>query len=55
MNTSLLNAQAIGATTPLFTAIMAFIGLGQRETRRVYLALVPVVAGVIVATGGLPA
>jgi len=44
-------AQAIGATTPLFTAIMSFVALGQREGRRVYVALIPVVAGVIMATG----
>ena len=43
--------QAIGATTPLCTAILAFVMLGQTESRRVYLALIPVVAGVVLATG----
>ena len=43
--------QAIGATTPLCTAILAFVMLGQIEPRRVYLTLFPVVAGVMLATG----
>ena len=43
--------QAIGATTPLFTAALAFVMLGQTEPRRVYLTLIPVVAGVVLATG----
>ena len=38
-------SQAIGATTPLFTAGMALLLLKQYETRRVYLTLVPVVVG----------
>lgn len=46
--------QAIGATTPLCTAGLAFAMLGQREPRRVYLTLIPVVAGVILATGAEP-
>jgi drug/metabolite transporter (DMT)-like permease len=46
--------QAIGATTPVFTAAIASIILGQRETKEVYLALVPVVVGIIIASGAEP-
>lgn len=48
------STQAIGATTPLCTAGLAFAMLGLREPRRVYLTLIPVVAGVVLATGELP-
>ena len=40
-----LFVQAIGATTPFFTAIMALTCLGQRESMLVYSSLVPVVIG----------
>ena len=46
--------QAIGATTPFFTAVMAFLLQGTRETTPTYLALIPVMAGVIIASGGEP-
>ena len=47
-------SQAIGATTPFFTAILAIFMLGSRETAEVYLALVPVVVGIVIATGAEP-
>jgi hypothetical protein len=37
--------QAIGATTPFFTAVLGFLLLAERETPMVYLSLVPVVGG----------
>lgn len=38
-------AQAIGATTPLFTALVALLMLCQRESPRVYMSLLPVALG----------
>ncbi|KAJ9698588.1 hypothetical protein PVL29_007584 [Vitis rotundifolia] len=46
--------QAIGATTPFFTAVFAYIMTRRREALLTYLALIPVVAGVIIASGGEP-
>ncbi|CAA7398173.1 unnamed protein product [Spirodela intermedia] len=46
--------QAIGATTPFFTAIFACIMTVRGETWLTYATLVPVVAGVIIASGGEP-
>ena len=43
--------QAIGATTPFFTAIFAYLVTLRRESWLTYLALLPVVAGVIIASG----
>lgn len=43
--------QAIGATTPFFTAVFAYIMTLRRETWQVYATLVPVVAGVVIASG----
>ena len=51
---ALAQAQAIGATTPAFVAVLALVMMGQRETRGVYLSLVPVMAGLVVATGAEP-
>lgn len=47
--------QAIGATTPFFTAILAYMMQGSRESRWTYLSLVPIALGVVVASGGEPA
>mmetsp|Transcript_8266 Transcript_8266/g.24668 ORF Transcript_8266/g.24668 Transcript_8266/m.24668 type:complete len:371 (+) Transcript_8266:716-1828(+) len=47
-------SQAIGATTPVFTAILAFIMLRKREAWVVYAALLPVVVGIVIATGAEP-
>ena len=44
-------AQAIGATTPAFTALLGYMIGHQRESRTVYLSLVPVVVGVVIASG----
>ncbi|RVW56644.1 putative sugar phosphate/phosphate translocator [Vitis vinifera] len=44
--------QAIGATTPFFTAVFACIMTRRREALLTYFALIPVVAGVIIASGG---
>lgn len=43
--------QAIGATTPFFTAVFAYVMSKRRESWVTYVTLIPVVAGVIVATG----
>ncbi|CAN1150676.1 Probable sugar phosphate/phosphate translocator At3g11320 [Linum perenne] len=46
--------QAIGATTPFFTAVLAYMITLKKEGFLTYAALVPVVSGVIVASGGEP-
>jgi drug/metabolite transporter (DMT)-like permease len=46
--------QALGATTPAFTAILAVIMLGHHESRGVYLSLIPVVIGIVIASGAEP-
>ena len=46
-------AQAIGATTPVFTAILAIIMLRKSEVWIVYAALLPVVIGIVIATGAV--
>ncbi|GLT37558.1 hypothetical protein SLA2020_118690 [Shorea laevis] len=46
--------QAIGATTPFFTAIFAYVMSQKRETWITYVTLIPVVAGVIIASGAEP-
>jgi drug/metabolite transporter (DMT)-like permease len=43
--------QAIGATTPFFTAVFAYLMTLKREGWLTYLALVPVVTGVMIASG----
>jgi drug/metabolite transporter (DMT)-like permease len=47
-------SQAIGSTTPVFTAVMATILLGTREPPSVYATLAPIVGGVVIATGFEP-
>ncbi|KAK4270442.1 hypothetical protein QN277_023478 [Acacia crassicarpa] len=46
--------QAIGATTPFFTAIFAYLVNRKREAWVTYGTLVPVVAGVVIASGSEP-
>lgn len=46
--------QAIGATTPFFTALLALLLQGQKEHAVTYSTLIPVVVGVIMASGGEP-
>ncbi|XP_052210790.1 probable sugar phosphate/phosphate translocator At1g12500 [Diospyros lotus] len=46
--------QAIGATTPFFTAIFAFLITCKKESAEVYLALVPVVFGIVLASNSEP-
>lgn len=46
--------QAIGATTPFFTAIFAFVITCKKESAEVYLALVPVVFGIVLASNSEP-
>lgn len=46
--------QAVGATTPFFTAIFAYLMTLKREAWVTYAALVPVVTGVVIASGGEP-
>uniref|UniRef100_A0A0C9SB23 TSA: Wollemia nobilis Ref_Wollemi_Transcript_1009_1870 transcribed RNA sequence n=1 Tax=Wollemia nobilis TaxID=56998 RepID=A0A0C9SB23_9CONI len=46
--------QAVGATTPFFTAVFAYLMTVKREAWLTYATLVPVVAGVIIASGGEP-
>ena len=43
--------QAIGATTPAWTALIAYAFAGTTEKRSTYLALAPVILGVVLATG----
>ena len=43
--------QAIGATTPAWTAGIAYAFAGTAEKRSTYLALAPVILGVVLATG----
>ncbi|KAJ6967989.1 UDP-URONIC ACID TRANSPORTER 1-like [Populus alba x Populus x berolinensis] len=43
--------QAVGATTPFFTAVFAYLMTFKREAWVTYAALVPVVVGVIFASG----
>lgn len=46
--------QAVGATTPFFTALFAYLVTFKREAWITYATLVPVVAGVVIASGGEP-
>ncbi|RDY09233.1 putative sugar phosphate/phosphate translocator, partial [Mucuna pruriens] len=46
--------QAVGATTPFFTAVFAYLVTLRREGFLTYVTLVPVVAGVVIASGGEP-
>ncbi|KAJ6831071.1 putative sugar phosphate/phosphate translocator [Iris pallida] len=46
--------QAVGATTPFFTAVFAYLITVRREAWITYLTLVPVVTGVVIASGGEP-
>ncbi|XP_064966245.1 probable sugar phosphate/phosphate translocator At3g11320 [Musa acuminata AAA Group] len=46
--------QAVGATTPFFTAVLAYLMTLRRESWITYITLVPVVTGVIIASGGEP-
>ncbi|XVE79469.1 hypothetical protein DITRI_Ditri14bG0061400 [Diplodiscus trichospermus] len=46
--------QAVGATTPFFTAVFAYVMTMKREGWVTYATLVPVVTGVIIASGGEP-
>lgn len=43
--------QAVGATTPFFTAVFAYIMTLRREAWITYVTLIPVVTGVIIASG----
>ncbi|XP_076890441.1 putative sugar phosphate/phosphate translocator At3g11320 [Bidens hawaiensis] len=46
--------QAVGATTPFFTAVFAYLMTVKKEAWLTYLTLVPVVTGVVIASGGEP-
>ncbi|KAG7576708.1 Sugar phosphate transporter domain [Arabidopsis thaliana x Arabidopsis arenosa] len=46
--------QAVGATTPFFTALFAYTMTDKKEVWVTYCALVPVVTGVVIASGGEP-
>ncbi|XP_021754028.1 probable sugar phosphate/phosphate translocator At1g12500 [Chenopodium quinoa] len=46
--------QAIGATTPFFTAIFAFVITCKKEAPIVYFSLLPVVLGIVVASNSEP-
>ncbi|OWM69993.1 hypothetical protein CDL15_Pgr025842 [Punica granatum] len=43
--------QAVGATTPFFTAVFAYLMTLKREAWLTYITLIPVVTGVIIASG----
>lgn len=46
--------QAVGATTPFFTAVFAYVMTVKREAWLTYFTLLPVVTGVVIASGGEP-
>ena len=46
--------QAIGATTPAFTALLGFLLFRQREAGRTYLTLIPIVLGIVIASNAEP-
>ncbi|KAL8517439.1 hypothetical protein ACS0TY_015616 [Phlomoides rotata] len=46
--------QVIGATTPFFTAIFAFVITFKKESVEVYVAHVPVVLGIVLASNSEP-
>ncbi|CAM8963603.1 unnamed protein product [Rhodiola kirilowii] len=46
--------QAVGATTPFFTAVFAYLMTLKKEAWLTYVTLIPVVAGVVIASGGEP-
>ncbi|KAM0953258.1 putative sugar phosphate transporter domain-containing protein [Dioscorea sansibarensis] len=46
--------QAVGATTPFFTAVFAYLMTVKREAWITYVTLIPVVTGVVIASGGEP-
>ncbi|KAK2079689.1 hypothetical protein QBZ16_002084 [Prototheca wickerhamii] len=46
--------QAIGATTPAFTAVLHTLMTGEIESRGVYATLAPIVAGIVIASGAEP-
>ncbi|KAL9412755.1 hypothetical protein AB3S75_041413 [Citrus x aurantiifolia] len=46
--------QAVGATTPFFTAVLAYLMTLKGEGWLTYVTLVPVVTGVVIASGGEP-
>ncbi|KAM7260480.1 hypothetical protein ACFE04_016221 [Oxalis oulophora] len=46
--------QAIGATTPFFTAIFAFLITCKKEPAEVYFTLLPVVLGIVLASNSEP-
>lgn len=46
--------QAIGATTPAFTAVLHTFMTGEIESRSVYLTLAPIIAGIVLASGAEP-
>lgn len=46
--------QAIGATTPALTAVLAIIIIGRYERAVTYLTLVPVILGIMIASRGEP-
>jgi drug/metabolite transporter (DMT)-like permease len=46
--------QAIGATTPAFTAVLSFIIFAQSEHWKVYMSLIPIIVGIIIASHAEP-
>lgn len=46
--------QAIGATTPAFTALIAFLITMKAESAMTYLTLIPVILGIVIASNSEP-
>uniref|UniRef100_A0A061RBV7 Putative sugar phosphate phosphate translocator n=1 Tax=Tetraselmis sp. GSL018 TaxID=582737 RepID=A0A061RBV7_9CHLO len=46
--------QAVGATTPFFTAVLSYLITGAVENTKTYFALIPVMVGIMIASGFEP-
>ena len=46
--------QAIGATTPFFTALLSLVIMRQKESTQTYMTLIPIVLGIMIASKAEP-
>ena len=54
MTRAAAGSQAVGATTPAFTVLLAWLINGHMESYRVCCALIPVVTGIVITSGFEP-